>query len=134
MDPEFDDYIPDQLSATKHPKKEFFATFSEIFEKNARWSTRTPVPQLGHDDTSKDEIEKFYKFWYAFESWREYSYLDEEDKESGSDRDERRWIEKNNRIERAERKKEEMKRIRSLVDNAYNSDPRVIRFREGNMS
>ena len=96
MDPEFDDHVPDQLSSTKHPKKEFFATFSEIFEKNARWSTRTPVPKLGHDDTSRDEIEKFYKFWYAFESWREYSYLDEEDKESGSDRDERRWIEKNN--------------------------------------
>ena len=76
-------------------------------------------------------MEKFYKFWYAFESWREYSYLDEEDKESGSDRDERRWIEKNNRIQRAERKKEEMKRIRTLVDNSYNSDPRVMRFREG---
>merc|ERR1739844_721345 len=81
-------------------------------------------------ETSRNESEKFYKFWYAFESWREYSYLDEEDKESGSDRDERRWIEKNNRVQRAERKKEEMKRIRTLVDNAYNSDPRVIKFRE----
>merc|ERR1712001_322713 len=81
-------------------------------------------------DMSREQIEKFYSFWYGFESWREYSYLDEEDKESGSDRDERRWIEKNNKIERAERKKEEMKRIRTLVDNAYNSDPRVIRFRE----
>ena len=103
----------------------------EIFEKNARWSTRTPVPKLGKEETSRNEIEKFYKFWYAFESWREYSYLDEEDKESGSDRDERRWIEKNNRVQRAERKKEEMKRIRTLVDNAYNSDPRIIKFREG---
>jgi DnaJ family protein C protein 2 len=130
VDPDFDDIIPDQISTSKQPKKDFFETFVEIFEKNARWSTRTPVPKLGKEETSRNEIEKFYKFWYAFESWREYSYLDEEDKESGSDRDERRWIEKNNRVQRAERKKEEMKRIRTLVDNAYNSDPRIIKFRE----
>jgi len=130
VDPDFDDIIPDQISTSKQPKKDFFETFAEIFEKNARWSTRTPVPKLGKEETSRNEIEKFYKFWYAFESWREYSYLDEEDKESGSDRDERRWIEKNNRVQRAERKKEEMKRIRTLVDNAYNSDPRIIKFRE----
>lgn len=130
VDPEFDDHVPDKLSARKTYEKKFFTEFSEVFENNARWSTRTPVPKLGQDETSRDEIEKFYEFWYAFESWREYSYLDEEDKETGSDRDERRWIEKNNRVERNEKKKEEMKRIRSLVDNAYNSDPRVIRFRE----
>jgi DnaJ family protein C protein 2 len=73
---------------------------------------------------------RFYKFWYDFESWREYSYLDEEDKEKGSDREERRWIEKNNRVQRAERKKDEMKRLRKLVDNAYACDPRVQRFLE----
>jgi len=137
VDPEFEDEIPDQLSSTKNASTRklaqsstFFNTFLEVFERNARWSTKTPVPKLGNDDTSREDIEKFYKFWYAFESWREYSYLDEEDKEQGSDRDERRWIEKNNRVGRNEKKKEEVKRIRKLVDNGYNSDPRIIRFQE----
>merc|ERR1712238_572566 len=48
----------------------------------------------------------------------------------GSDRDERRWIEKNNRVKRNESKKEEMKRMRKLVDNAYNSDTRIAKFME----
>lgn len=45
-------------------------------------------------------------------------------------RDERRWIEKQNRVERARRKKEEMSRLRSLVDAAYACDPRIQRFRD----
>ena len=57
------------------------------------------MPRLGTDATSREVLDRFYKFWYDFESWREYSYLDEEDKEKGSDRDERRWIEKNNRVQ-----------------------------------
>jgi DnaJ family protein C protein 2 len=73
---------------------------------------------------------RFYKFWYDFDSWREYSYLDEEDKEKGADREERRYIEKANRAQRNEMKKEEMRRVRKLVDNAYNSDPRILGFKE----
>lgn len=45
-------------------------------------------------------------------------------------RDERRWIEKQNRAARAQRKKEEMNRIRTLVDNAYSCDPRIKKFKE----
>ena len=43
---------------------------------------------------------------------------------------ERRWIEKQNKQARAKLKKEEMARIRTVVDNAYALDPRIARFKE----
>lgn len=84
----------------------------------------------GDYNSPRDHVDHFYSFWYNFESWREYSYLDEEDKDKGQDREERRWIEKQNRVIRVKRKKEEMTRIRSLVDLAYNNDPRISKFKQ----
>lgn len=126
VDPEFDDKVPgDKLN-----NKDFFEMFGQVFERNARWSLRKHVPQLGLLEDDKEKVDAFYDFWYNFDSWREFSYLDEEDKEKGEDRDERRWIEKQNKAERAVRRKEENARIRKLVDNAYKLDPRVVRFRD----
>lgn len=96
---------------------------------NARWSEKKNVPEFGGDDANREQVDSFYNFWYDFESWREFSYLDEEDKEKGQDRDERRWIEKENRTARLKRKKEEMARIRTLVDLAFNNDKRINRFK-----
>jgi DnaJ family protein C protein 2 len=45
-------------------------------------------------------------------------------------REERKWIEKQNKAARAKRKKEEMARIRSLVDTAYSLDPRILKFKQ----
>lgn len=83
----------------------------------------------GDENADRQHVEKFYNFWYSFESWREYSYLDEEDKDKGQDREERRWIDKQNKAVRIKRKKEEMSRIRALVDLAYNNDPRIVRIK-----
>ncbi|XP_035912076.1 dnaJ homolog subfamily C member 2 [Anopheles stephensi] len=126
IDPEFDDALPSQSEV----EKDFYGSLRDVFRRNARWNeSRKSAPQLGDDNTSREAVEHFYDFWYNFQSWREFSYLDEEDKEKGQDREERRWIEKQNKAIRLKRKKEESARIRSLVDLAYNNDPRVVRFK-----
>ncbi|XP_038211268.1 dnaJ homolog subfamily C member 2 [Zerene cesonia] len=127
VDPTFDDSVP----TTADIKKDgFFKTFGKYFETNARWSEKRNVPLLGDKNSSREFVEKFYAFWYEFDSWREFSYMDEEEKEKGSDREERRWIEKQNKAARAKLKKEEMARIRSLVDLAYANDPRIQKFKQ----
>ena len=133
--------------------------FTSFFEMNSRWSERQPVPKLGGPNASFKDVENFYAFWYDFQSWREFSYLDEEEKESGMEyvsspkysdssdneddlnsdesilfvffsRDQRRWIDKQNKVMRLKRKKDEMARIRTLVDLAYSMDPRVAAFKQ----
>uniref|UniRef100_A0A8C3L6H6 DnaJ homolog subfamily C member 2 n=2 Tax=Phasianinae TaxID=9072 RepID=A0A8C3L6H6_CHRPC len=126
IDPTFDNSVPSKSEA----KENFFEVFSPVFERNARWSNKKNVPKLGDVNSSFEEVDAFYSFWYNFDSWREFSYLDEEEKEKAECRDERRWIEKQNRAARALRKKEEMNRIRILVDNAYSCDPRIKKFKE----
>ncbi|XP_063304213.1 dnaJ homolog subfamily C member 2 isoform X2 [Pelobates fuscus] len=126
IDPTFDNSTPSKNEG----RDNFFEVFNPVFDRNSRWSNTKNVPKLGDMKTSIEDVDSFYSFWYNFDSWREFSYLDEEEKEKAECRDERRWIEKQNRAARAQRKKEEMNRIRTLVDNAYSSDPRIKKFKE----
>uniref|UniRef100_A0A034WIR4 DnaJ-like protein subfamily C member 2 n=1 Tax=Bactrocera dorsalis TaxID=27457 RepID=A0A034WIR4_BACDO len=125
VDPEFDDSFPTQAEIDKN----IYESFNKCFDLNARWSEKKNVPKFGDENSKREHVEEFYSFWYDFKSWREFSYLDEEDKEKGQDRDERRWIEKENKALRIKRKKEEMMRIRALVDLAYNNDKRIQKFK-----
>lgn len=66
------------------PKK-FFALFGPVFEREARFSKKEPVPMLGAYEDGKDQVESFYDFWYNFDSWRSFEYMDKEVNE-GSDK------------------------------------------------
>lgn len=127
------DEVPTQIPDTDTNLSQealFYETFGRATLKNARWSVRETVPLLGGSDTNEDDVSDFYAFWYDFDSWREYSYFDEEEKEKGEDRYERREIDKRNKDMRKQRKKDEMQRLRRLVDNMYASDPRIARFKQ----
>ncbi|XP_004500929.1 uncharacterized protein [Cicer arietinum] len=122
---EFDDEIP-----TDCAPQDFFKVFGPAFLRNGRWSVTQPIPFLGDDKTPIKEVDSFYNFWYSFKSWREFPHADEFDLEQADSRDHRRWMERQNAKLSEKARKEEYARVRTLVDNAYKRDPRILRRKE----
>ncbi|KAL0075734.1 hypothetical protein F4703DRAFT_1887157 [Phycomyces blakesleeanus] len=108
---------------------DFFATYGAIFEHEARFSNKDDIPDIGNMDSTQEEATKFYDFWYNFDSWRSYDYLDRDEAE-GETRDEQILIEKKNRLERAQKKKEDTMRVQSIIERMQATDPRTKRFKE----
>mmetsp|Transcript_2710 Transcript_2710/g.4527 ORF Transcript_2710/g.4527 Transcript_2710/m.4527 type:complete len:643 (+) Transcript_2710:121-2049(+) len=125
----FDDEIPD---GDEDPS-EFYEVYGPVFEANARFSEKKPVPLLGDENTPIDQVKMFYKFWNTFDSWRDFSKFDEfknGDIESAESRGEKRWMQHQNETQQAKRKKKEYERLRLLVSRAMECDPRIARARE----
>ena len=91
VDPHFQDLEEDAPTQSTFPKnappEKFFKEFTPIFEREARFykGNVDEVPMLGAIDDPKDKVEEFYDFWYKFDSWRSFEYLDKEVNE-GSDK------------------------------------------------
>ncbi|KAF9970065.1 hypothetical protein BGZ73_007335 [Actinomortierella ambigua] len=110
----------------------FIEAWAPVFEREARFSVRDPktISTIGTMDSTREEVLAFYQFWFHFESWRSFEYLDKEEEDLSENRDEKRYMEKKNKAERAKRKREETARVQKLVDTAYNLDPRLVAFKE----
>ncbi|KAF9078672.1 DnaJ domain-containing protein [Rhodocollybia butyracea] len=125
MEHQEDDPVPSTFKSKQGiPDEEFFSTFAPVFEREARFSKKQPVPMLGDVDASKEHVGGFYDFWYNFDSWRSFEWLDKEVNEGSDNRDDKRYTEKKNKSERARRKKEDIARLRSLVDLTLSFQPR----------
>lgn len=61
----------------------FIEAWRPVFEREARFSVkdRKRIPSIGTMESTKEEVEEFYGFWYGFESWRSFEYLDKEEGE-----------------------------------------------------
>jgi DnaJ homolog subfamily C member 2 len=111
----------------------FYKKWKPVFEREARFSNKHPVPSLGDENSTKEEVEAFYDFWYSFDSWRSFEYLDEDVPDDNEARDHKRHVEKKNANARRKKKNEDIARLRRVVDEALSYDPRIKKFRqEGN--
>lgn len=121
----FDESIPSTYSHEKGDFQEFKIFFSPIFQRNSRWSVVKPVPEIGNEDDSIEQIEHFYEFWRIFQSNRDFSIHDEHELNHAECREEKRWMERQNSKIRSKYIKNEVSRISKLVDLAYKNDPRI---------
>ncbi|KAE8377378.1 zuotin [Aspergillus bertholletiae] len=114
----------------KEAAKNFFKLWQRVFEAEGRFSKIQPVPKLGDDNSTFEEVDNFYNFWYNFDSWRTFEYLDEDVPDDGESRDQKRHTEKKNANARRKRKNEDTARLRKLVDDCAAQDERIKKFRK----
>lgn len=122
----FDDSFPTDIPAGK----DFYTVFAEVFERFSKWSVDKDIPSLGDANTNLIQVNKFYKFWNSFQSWRDFSFDVEYDLEEADSREEKRWMERQNKKGIEKLKKDEKSKIVKLVETAYRIDPRVNRMKE----
>lgn len=111
-------------------KGNFYKLWGKVFEAEGRFSNIHPVPKLGNDKSVKEDVEHFYNFWYNFDSWRTFEYLDEDVPDDNENRDQKRHVERKNQAARRKKKTEDTARLRKLVDDALALDERIKKFRQ----
>lgn len=111
-------------------KGNFYKLWGKVFEAEGRFSNQHPVPKLGNDKSTKEDVEHFYNFWYNFDSWRSFEYLDEDVPDDNENRDQKRHVERKNQAARRKKKTEDTARLRHLVDDALALDERIKKFRQ----
>ena len=108
----------------------FYKLWGPVFESEGRFSKQKDVPKVGDDASTKEHVENFYNFWYNFDSWRSFEYLDEDVPDDNENRDQKRHVERKNNNARKKRKTEDTQRLRKLVDDALAMDERIKKFRQ----
>ncbi|KAK0656244.1 DnaJ domain-containing protein [Cercophora newfieldiana] len=111
-------------------KGNFYKLWGSVFKAEGRFSKNHPVPAFGDDKSSKEDVENFYNFWYNFDSWRTFEYLDEDVPDDNENRDQKRHTERKNANARKKKKAEDNARLRKLLDDCSAGDERIKRFRQ----
>ena len=124
------DFVADVEPPKKGSEYDFFEAWGPVFASEARFSKKTPVPEIGSLETTQKEVEQFYSFWHRFDSWRTFEFLDEDVPDDSSNRDHKRYIERKNKAARDKKKTADNARLVKLVERAMNEDPRIKMFKD----
>ncbi|KAH8646385.1 DnaJ domain-containing protein [Tricladium varicosporioides] len=108
----------------------FYKLWGSVFKAEGRFSRIQPVPKFGDENSTKEDVDTFYNFFYNFDSWRSFEYQDEDVPDDNENRDQKRHMERKNNNARKKKKNEDTARLRKLVDDAMAGDERIKKFRQ----
>ena len=111
-------------------KGNFFKLWNPFFDSEARFSRAEPVPRLGDENSSKEDVTEFYDFWFNFDSWRSFEYQDEDVPDDNENRDQKRHVERKNNNARKKKKTEDTARLRNTLDECMQGDERLKKFKK----
>ncbi|TPX11360.1 uncharacterized protein E0L32_001178 [Thyridium curvatum] len=111
-------------------KGNYYKLWGNVFKAEARFSKVHPVPAFGDENSTEEDVHNFYNFWYNFDSWRTFEYLDEDVPDDNENRDQKRHMERKNANARKKKKAEDNARLRKLVDDCSVGDERIKRFKK----
>lgn len=106
----------------------FYKLWGRVFKAEGRFSNKQPVPKFGDENSTKEEVDAFYNFWYNFDSWRSFEYQDEDVPDDGESRDQKRHTERKNNNARKKKKTEDSARLRKMLDDVSAGDERIKKF------
>ncbi|KAF2971760.1 hypothetical protein GQX73_g1871 [Xylaria multiplex] len=120
----------DPPSKKEAAKGNYYKLWSRVFKSEARFSKQQPVPVFGDENSTKEDVDTFYNFWYNFDSWRSFEYLDEDVPDDNENRDQKRHMERKNTNARKKKKAEDNARLRKMLDDCSAGDERIKKFRQ----
>lgn len=111
-------------------KGNFYKLWGSCFKAEGRFSKVQPVPKFGDENSTKEQVDDFYNFFYNFDSWRSFEYQDEDVPDDNENRDQKRHVERKNNNARKKKKTEDSARLRKLLDDCSAGDERIKKFRQ----
>ncbi len=118
-------------AAAANSSAEFYKMAGDIFRRQGRWSKVEEVPSVGDDSTPIGEVKNFYNWWsQSYESWRTWKHEDEYDLNQAENRNERRWMERQNEKLQRSFKQAEKTAMADFVIAAQKADPRMKKWRD----